>query len=102
MSRWLLVVGLSTACSHAPPGLAWPKAAAVEPASDGGESIAPHARAVATATAATVDDDVAVDAKPAAVVADKKDAPAAVTPTTVTPVIDDPIFDDLTIEVEDD
>ncbi|MCX5742863.1 MAG: hypothetical protein NT062_10245 [Proteobacteria bacterium] len=101
MSRWLLVVGLTTACSHAPPGPAWPKAAVVEAASDGGESIAPHARAVATATAATVDDDVAVDVKPAAV-ADKKDAPAAASPAVVAPVIDDPIFDDLTIEVEDD
>jgi hypothetical protein len=100
--RIVLAVLLLAACGRASAGPAWPKMAQRE--DDGGESLAPRAKASAVAAAAADDDKPAkADDKPAAAAA-KPDAettkPASTVPTQVP---DDIVIttEELVIEIED-
>jgi hypothetical protein len=104
MRRLLLAVGLVAGCaSHVTSGPAWPKRS--EPASDGGESIAPRESRPVEAAIEKADD----EPKPAAA---PVTAPAAVTPTKdlgaapavappAGPVEETITTEDIVIEVDD-
>ncbi len=101
--RIVLAVLLLAACGRASAGPAWPKMAERE--ADGGESLAPRAKASAVAAAAAADDDkpAKVEDKPAATPA-KTDTettkPASTTPTQAPDDISI-TTEELVIEIED-